>query len=1124
MKFRLINHFCHIYIFIFVITATQVGLGQNQKFDPLISQFLSESDSLKTMKVWIFFKDKDSSIETKQNQSSATLEKIITNRSINRRRKMRAGDELIDNADLNVNPLYIEKVLETGVQKRVVTRWFNGISVEANAAQLRTIGKMPFVENIQIVHSYLRKRMDQETTKPDHEKIDEYIPSYKINNDYSADNNLTNPIGLPGNTYQFDYGPSLAQLEQINVPVLHEQGFDGSGVLIGILDSGFRKSHQAFRHLKIVDERDFVMGDDDTQQDLSDPEDCSDFHGTCTLSILAGYLEGILIGPAYNSEFLLAKTEKACEEVEIEEDYWVAGVEWADSLGADIISSSLGYPLFYEYEQMDGNTSICTRAADRAASLGIIVFNAQGNELPDWNYVHPPADGDSVLAVGAVNSNGDLASFSCPGPTYDGRIKPDVCAMGVDVVCADNYSDLAVIQSNGTSFSTPLVAGAAALLMQIHPDWVALDVIEALKSTASQHNHPDNGKGWGIVDALKASGIEIPILSVQEVTVDDSQGNGNGFIDPGEIVGPGLFLKNTGSCTASGVEALLRTTSPEVSLIDSVHFIGDMQPDSINASSQIFWFRVMDGTQDGTMIHLKICLSDTEARTWETNINFTVFVSAWQVTWKIEKDIARAKFHLSYSVSSDPRMAVCVDDSGYGHIIWCHSGTATNPDTVGYDDAQTVPYIFENMNGWHDPEELFGSTLQPRETFPHIFTFRENVFALCFYNVQEPDAYMCVRNENGWSNPVRILEEDNRILSSPSAGVAMDSTGALHVISSDTEGLHWLSHSLFSNSSWTHHPISQERGMYPDLVIDHLGKLHLTFIRPGTTGNFSVFYTCSADNGESWSIPVEAASGSIDYYFPKMAVTSDGMMHILYLEGASYTYNGCRGLYHICSGDGSLWSIPEIVSYPQDCAVSLNYNCCADRDGDLHLVWAEGIGVRGDGQDWKEIYYAQWSSGAWSPRQSMTSEINTHKMKLSPYLYLDLSGRLHMVFVQLPNNLHSSQLDFIIRHMTSSQVCEPAPFPVPGPDDIPEFYTLCQNFPNPFNNYTTIRFHIPEQSKASVKVYNLLGQEVATLVDELLSPNVYEIKWDGKDLQSGLYIVRLRAGRFIKTRKVVLQR
>src|SRR6185295_4329043 len=232
-------------------------------------------------------------------------------------------------------------------------------------------------------------------------------------------------------------------------------------------------------------------------------------------SVLAGYMPGVLIGPAYRAEYLLGKTEEVGSELPVEEDYWIAGVEWAEAEGADILTSSLSYHLWYRARDLDGRTSPATRAANLAVERGVLIVNASGNE--GVRGIGAPADAPGAVTVGAVNGIGSLTGFSSVGPTYDGRVKPDVVALGSQVYAAlgrtwDRYTRI-----SGTSFSAPLVAGCAALVLSRHPDWGPEAVRDALAMSASRADRPDNLYGWGIVNARDA--VLYPLL---EGTVSDS--------------------------------------------------------------------------------------------------------------------------------------------------------------------------------------------------------------------------------------------------------------------------------------------------------------------------------------------------------------------------------------------------------------------------------------------------------------------------------------------------------------------------------------------------------------------------------------------------------------------------
>ena len=322
----------------------------------------------------------------------------------------------------------------------------------------------------------------------------------------SGDQAAARPDPIPG--LKAFYGGAYRQVGMMGVPELHAAGLTGSGVIVCLLDIGFRKTHEAFRTAHVIAERDFVMKDGDVQRNPANPLDYSDAHGTACWSLLGGYRPGTLVGPAFGADFILGRTEDERSETPVEEDYWAAGIEWAEGLGADVVSSSLGYIDWYRFADMDGRTAVTTKAANRATALGVVVVNAAGNERAKaWGHIIAPADGLDVIAVGAVDAMGRISTFSSPGPTADGRIKPEVCAMGVKNFVALSgltSGDGSYSMGNGTSYATPLTAGVVALLLEAHPNWTVAQVREALMSTAANAATPDNDYGWGLVNAPAA--------------------------------------------------------------------------------------------------------------------------------------------------------------------------------------------------------------------------------------------------------------------------------------------------------------------------------------------------------------------------------------------------------------------------------------------------------------------------------------------------------------------------------------------------------------------------------------------------------------------------------------------
>jgi len=291
---------------------------------------------------------------------------------------------------------------------------------------------------------------------------------------------------------------------------MHTQGYVGQGMVIAVLDAGFYKADSlpAFDSLRINNQilgcRDFVTGDTLVYEDYP--------HGMNVLSCMGGNIHGSLVGTAPKAKYWLLRTEDAWSETLQEEINWAVGAEFADSVGADVINSSLGYSNFdnpadsHTYADMDGNTTIISNAADFAVSKGIFVTTSAGNAGgPPWYKITAPADADSVLTVGAVDSVGVLAGFSSRGPTFDGRIKPNVVARGYQAAFASASGG--ITQGNGTSFSSPITAGAVACLWQAHPTKTNMEILSAIEQSASQSSNPDSLVGYGIPNFCTASAI-----------------------------------------------------------------------------------------------------------------------------------------------------------------------------------------------------------------------------------------------------------------------------------------------------------------------------------------------------------------------------------------------------------------------------------------------------------------------------------------------------------------------------------------------------------------------------------------------------------------------------------------
>ncbi len=435
-----------------------------------------------TLTIWVFFRDKGyegAALQAALDQAEAGL----SERAAWRRAKVKtAGERLVDAGDLPLNPSYLQQAKATGAEFRRESRWLNAASFQVTDAQTRALAALPFVRKTDLVARFQPRPIPSDETVPGHEA------------DKAEDSSL----------WTIDYGGNLAAMEQAGVPAVHEMGFNGQGVIIGILDTGFHPTHEALAGIPVLGTYDFVNDDENVDNEPGDPSNSKD-HGTMTMSTAMGNMPGQLVAPAFGASVVLAKTEDVSQEVPIEEDQWVAGLEWVETFGVDIVSSSLGYLDWYEFSDMDGNTAVTTIAADLAAGRGIVVVNSAGNERgSSWDHIIAPADGDSVITVGAVDSASNISYFSSPGPSFDGRIKPDVSALGVSNTVADPNDDTGYRTASGTSFSCPLTSGVAALVLSRAPNLTPMQVREALRETASMAGSPNNDFGWGIINAYEA--------------------------------------------------------------------------------------------------------------------------------------------------------------------------------------------------------------------------------------------------------------------------------------------------------------------------------------------------------------------------------------------------------------------------------------------------------------------------------------------------------------------------------------------------------------------------------------------------------------------------------------------
>lgn len=406
-------------------------------------------------------------------------EAFLSEKSINRRKRYGLK---VDEHDLPLTPSYLQTLRELGLYIHCTSKWNNTAVVQmADTALLASVRTLPFVASV-------RKVWQGCDTIPE-----------EANKDIPLASALTD--GQPADNY---YGLAEKQTSQLNLQYLHHNGYTGNGLLIAVIDGGFSNADaiSALQPERIVGTRNFVRPNLSIYRELS--------HGTMVLSCIAAKVPHKMVGTAPDAKFLLLVSEDGLTEQLVEEDNWCAAVEYADSIGADIVTSSLGYYAFdnpamsHTYRELNGRTALNSCTASLAASRGILLINSAGNSGDDpWKKIGVPADANDILAVGAVDSLGVNTAFSSIGNSADGRIKPDVMARGAWAWVINN--DGTAVEVNGTSFSCPILCGAAACLMQKYPTARPTKLIEAIRRSGNNALHPDNIFGYGIPDMQKAA-------------------------------------------------------------------------------------------------------------------------------------------------------------------------------------------------------------------------------------------------------------------------------------------------------------------------------------------------------------------------------------------------------------------------------------------------------------------------------------------------------------------------------------------------------------------------------------------------------------------------------------------
>jgi hypothetical protein len=495
----------------------------NSRLIFVIIVFLSATSCLaSTPSWWVYLRDKDQASSYKP--QAASLDPHALQRRLVRG-KLGAGGEF----DLPVSASYKQQILRlSGVHLRGESRWLNALSINADSAVCRKIAALPFVLAVRPLGK-LKSAAAPEMASPEtfaHRSVnDRQLEPIPPSESYPTqpDPAVTDPYWRSDRAW---YGPSLNQVRMVNALETHARGNHGAGVRLVVLDGGFQLNHEAFQGLDVIAQYDFINDDDYTGYDPKQDSEGQAHHGTACSSTIGGYSPGNLVGLAHEASFIFGKTEDDRGETPVEEDYFVRALEWAENLGAEVLSASLSYKDWYTLADYDGLTAPTSRACRLAYDLGMVLCTSAGNEGPEHMSLGVPADAEGLLAIGAVKYDGDLARFSSRGPTADGRIKPDVLAQGVRTCCVspDTWDRYAFW--NGTSLSCPIAAGCMVLILAEHPGWDPDQVTEAVRATASRADRPDPDWGWGIINVEEA--IHYPSVSGW---VTDRSGNGKAGVE-----------------------------------------------------------------------------------------------------------------------------------------------------------------------------------------------------------------------------------------------------------------------------------------------------------------------------------------------------------------------------------------------------------------------------------------------------------------------------------------------------------------------------------------------------------------------------------------------------------------
>ncbi len=963
------------------VMQSQIDSAQAQT--KISSRLAKAAETEASLLVWITFKDKG-------DMASKYLDarRTVSTRALQRRAKMRPFDRLIEPKDYPLEAAYVRQVEGLGIKIRQPSRWFNAVSAWVSREQLSELEQLNCVANLDLV---LRLKKDPHSL--------EFQSKDFIEDKAGRDSRRANVLTL-------DYGTSYTQVNQINVPAVHNLGIYGQGVMIGVFDAGFNNlGHEAFDSMVILATHDFVNGDSSVADDPGQMGEGS--HGTNTLSVIGGFKNGQLIGPSFRSTFILAKTENTDSETPVEEDNWIAAMEWAEAYGVDVVSCSLGYIEFdgqsyYTWQWMNGDSCRITKAADMATWNGVVVVNSAGNENDNssHNTLGAPADGDTVIAVGAVNSSGTRVSFSSVGPTVDGRIKPDVMAMGSGVKAAYGSPGATGYEYvDGTSFSCPLTAGVCGLILSTNPNLTPYQVREALRNTANNASSPNKYYGWGIVNALNA----INYVHIQHTPVSDTENPAGPF----------------------PVEAVVT----HAAAIDTVYLIYGLNGDFTN-----------------TLIMSSLGSSYTAnipSTGVPTRYNYYIKVKNKLGSLTYEPQGAPGLYHSFYAGADTVKPVITHTPLGNQALsAWPVPVSASVTDNIGVDSV-IVEFAHNGMSQTPFRLARNGLTSEYGALFSNIPVA-----------VGDYIDYRIIANDMATTSNTVIV---------PSSGYYRFYIVNLTVFSSD-----------FNTTSG------------------------------GLTGN----------NDWEWGVP--SGSSPLPHSSPKLWATK---LDTNYTDGPLLSTLTLPQLTAI-SGNASFtfWQAYEMENGYDGGNVKMAVN-----NGEYQIITpAGGYPVNALSTSWNNPIGGQPAfSGTALTWQQITFPLNGIVQSGDQVrIKFDFGADDSVVKIGwYIDDFSAVDLGTVVTDINSE---EPA---------TPDAFVLYPNYPNPFNPFTTIRYQLPAAGKVTLKIYNLLGQEVATLVNRSHAAGVYSAVWNGQNstghaVASGVYMYRLELisgeKRYASTKKLLL--